>query len=182
MGTLLFVLAINGGITLVVVLVTPLSLFVASFVARLSNKYVQKQSKTQESFPAMWKSSSAGKKVVKAFGLKTGRRNALGDQPGLSIRCQITGLFLSQPDTRFVNSIVYAAVGGHRRAQRHRRSFGRPDFLLLSYANQYTKPFNEVTGVLTQLRPPLPPPSASLPCSTPRTNARRARCARPGRL
>ena len=155
-GTLLFMLAINGGITLVVVLVTPLSLFVASFVARLSSSMFKKQSKTQGELSGYVEELFGGQKVVKAFGYEDRAEERFGEINQELYQYGVKSQFyssLSNPSTRFVNSIVYAAVGviGALSAIGGGLSVGQIS-CFLSYANQYTKPFNEVTGVLTQLQ------------------------------
>ena len=155
-GTLLFMLSINPLITLVVVLVTPLSLFVASFIARKSNSMFKQQSKTQGELGGYVEEMLGNQKVVKAFSYEQQAQEKFGEINQRLYVCGQKAQFfssLSNPSTRFVNGIVYTAVGviGAISAINGSLSVGQLS-CFLTYANQYTKPFNEVTGVITQLQ------------------------------
>lgn len=158
-GTLLFMVSISPAIALVVVLVTPLSIFVAALIARLSHRQFIKQQATQGELTGFLEEHIGGQKVVKIFGYE-GRAEAQFDQ--INQRLYDSGVkaqfysSLSNPSTRFVNNIVYAVVAIIGSAC---VITGIPTALtvgqvqsFLSYANQYTKPFNEVTGVITQIQ------------------------------
>ena len=155
-GTLGFMLFINAKITLVVVLVTPLSLFVANFIAKRTYHMFKLQSQTRGEQTAFIDEMIGNQKVVQAFGQQ---KNALGkfdEINGRLEKCSLNATFfssLTNPCTRFVNSIVYACVGitGAFSAIMGGISVGQLS-CLLSYANQYTKPFNEISGVITELQ------------------------------
>ena len=156
LGTLLFMLSVNPWITLVVVLVTPLSLFVASFIARRSHKMFQEQSKTQGELGGYIEEMLGNQKIVKTFSHEEEAQQAFEEINGRLYQCGQKAQFyssLSNPSTRFVNGVVYAAVGiiGAISAIFGSLSVGQLS-CFLTYANQYTKPFNEVTGVITQLQ------------------------------
>lgn len=156
LGTLLFMLSVNPWITLVVVLVTPLSLFVASFIARRSHRMFQEQSKTQGELGGYIEEMLGNQKIVKTFSYEEEAQQAFEEINGRLYQCGQKAQFyssLSNPSTRFVNSVVYAAVGiiGAISAIFGSLSVGQLS-CFLTYANQYTKPFNEVTGVITQLQ------------------------------
>ena len=155
-GTLLFMLTIHPGITVVVIVITPVSLFVAAFIAKNTYDMFQLQSKTRGEQTALIDEMIGNKKVVQAFG----RENAvLGQFDEINERlrkCSLKAIFfssLTNPCTRFVNSLVYAAVGifGAILAISGGISVGQLTSFL-SYANQYTKPFNEISGVITELQ------------------------------
>lgn len=155
-GTLLFMLSVNPWITIVVVLVTPLSLFVASFIAKRSHKMFQEQSKTQGELGGYIEEMLGNQKVVKTFSYEAEAQKEFEGINGRLYQCGQKAQFyssLSNPSTRFVNGVVYAAVGiiGAIAAIRGSLSVGQLS-CFLTYANQYTKPFNEVTGVITQLQ------------------------------
>ncbi len=155
-GTLLFMLSVNPWITIVVVLVTPLSLFVASFIAKRSHKMFQEQSKTQGELGGYIEEMLGNQKVVKTFSHEAEAQKEFEGINGRLYQCGQKAQFyssLSNPSTRFVNGVVYAAVGiiGAIAAIRGSLSVGQLS-CFLTYANQYTKPFNEVTGVITQLQ------------------------------
>ena len=155
-GTLLFMLSVNPWITIVVVLVTPLSLFVASFIAKRSHKMFQEQSKTQGELGGYIEEMLGNQKVVKTFSYEAEAQKGFEGINGRLYQCGQKAQFyssLSNPSTRFVNGVVYAAVGiiGAIAAIRGSLSVGQLS-CFLTYANQYTKPFNEVTGVITQLQ------------------------------
>ena len=156
LGTLAFMLSINPGIALVVVLVTPLSLLLATMVAKLSYHKFKEQSKIQGQLGGLIEEMVGNQKVVKAF---THENEAQKEFEALNKRlykCGVKAQFysaISNPGTRFVNGIVYAAVGvvGAISAIQGHISVGELS-CFLTYANQYTKPFNEVTAVLTQIQ------------------------------
>ncbi len=155
-GTLLFMLSVNVKITLVVVIITPLSLFVASFIARKTFSMFMLQSKTRGEQTALIQEMIGNQKVVQAFGYE---ETALGRFDEINLRlqkCSLRAIFfssLTNPTTRFVNSLVYAAVGvtGALTALSGGITVGSLS-CFLSYANQYTKPFNEISGVITELQ------------------------------
>ncbi len=155
-GTLLFMLSVNVRITLVVVIITPLSLFVASFIARKTFSMFMLQSKTRGEQTALIQEMIGNQKVVQAFGYE---ETALGRFDEINLRlqkCSLRAIFfssLTNPTTRFVNSLVYAAVGvtGALTALSGGITVGSLS-CFLSYANQYTKPFNEISGVITELQ------------------------------
>lgn len=155
-GTLAFMLVINYRIAVVVVLVTPLSLFVAAFIARLSAKMFREQQQTQGEIGSFIEEIIGGQKVVKAFSREEANQEIFDEINGRLYLCGKKAQFassLANPSTRFVNAIVYAAVGviGAISAVMGGLSVGQIS-VFLTYANQYTKPFNEVTGVITQLQ------------------------------
>lgn len=155
-GTLAFMLVINYKIAVVVVLVTPLSLFVAAFIARLSAKMFKEQQQTQGEIGSFIEEIIGGQKVVKAFSREEINQEIFDEINGRLYVCGKKAQFassLANPSTRFVNGIVYAAVGviGAVSAVMGGLSVGQIS-VFLTYANQYTKPFNEVTGVITQLQ------------------------------
>lgn len=155
-GTLAFMLAINYKIALVVVLVTPLSLFVAAFIARLSAKMFKEQQQTQGEIGSFIEEIIGGQKVVKAFSREEKNQEIFDEINQRLYVCGKKAQFassLANPSTRFVNGIVYAAVGviGAVSAVLGGLTVGQIS-VFLTYANQYTKPFNEVTGVITQLQ------------------------------
>lgn len=155
-GTLLFMLSIDVKITLVVVLITPLSLFVASYIAKKTFSMFHLQSQTRGEQTALIEEMIGNQKVVQAF---THEDEALEQFEEINERlrkCSLRAIFfssLTNPSTRFVNSIVYAAVGivGAFTAISGGISVGQLSSFL-SYANQYTKPFNEISGVITELQ------------------------------
>ena len=155
-GTLAFMLAINYKIAVVVVLVTPLSLFVAAFIARLSAKMFKEQQQTQGEIGSFIEENIGGQKVVKAFSREEANQEIFDEINNRLYICGKKSQFassLANPSTRFVNAIVYAAVGviGAVSAVLGGLTVGQIS-VFLTYANQYTKPFNEVTGVITQLQ------------------------------
>ncbi len=155
-GTLLFMLTINAGITLVVVLVTPLSLFVATFIAKLCNKQFREQSATQGELSGFVDEMVGNQKVVKTFCYEDRSQAKFQEINSRLYRCGVKAQFyssLSNPCTRFVNSVVYTAVGviGAVSAISGGLTVGQIS-CFLSYANQYTKPFNDVTSIVTQIQ------------------------------
>lgn len=155
-GTLGFMLSINAGITLIVVLITPLSLFVASFIARHTFSMFKLQSQTRGEQTALIDEMIGNQKVVQAFGYQDdslARFDIINDKlQHYSLRA-IFFSSITNPATRFVNSLVYAGVGifGAFFAINGRLTVGQLS-CFLSYANQYTKPFNEISGVITEIQ------------------------------
>ena len=155
-GTLLFMLWENVPITLVVVCITPLSLVVASFLAKRSYKYFQGQSTVRGEQTALVNEMIEGQKVVQAFGHEA---ESLASFDEVNTRLQdvsLKAIFFSSmtnPATRFVNNIVYAGVGlvGALYTVAGGITIGQLS-IFLNYANQYTKPFNEISGVVTELQ------------------------------
>ena len=155
-GTLLFMLWENVPITLVVVCITPLSLVVASFLAKRSYKFFQGQSTVRGEQTALVNEMIEGQKVVQAFGHEA---ESLASFDEVNTRLQdvsLKAIFFSSmtnPATRFVNNIVYAGVGlvGAIYAVAGGITIGQLS-IFLNYANQYTKPFNEISGVVTELQ------------------------------
>ena len=156
LGTLLFMLSENVVITLVVVCITPLSLLVASFLAKRSYKYFQGQSSVRGEQTALVNEMIEGQKVVQAFGHEAESLDAFDEVNGRLQDVSLKAIFFSSmtnPATRFVNNIVYAGVGlvGALYAVRGGITIGQLS-VFLNYANQYTKPFNEISGVVTDLQ------------------------------
>lgn len=155
-GTLLFMFAISPYIALTVVVLTPLSLLVASFIASRTYSMFQLQSRTRGEQTALIEEMIGGQKVVKAFGYEKESQKKF-DEINTRLRdCSLQATFfssLTNPCTRFVNALVYAAVAifGAVMAIGGGISVGRL-VSFLSYANQYTKPFNEISGVVTELQ------------------------------
>ena len=155
-GTLLFMLRENVPITLVVVCITPLSLVVAGFLAKRSYGYFQGQSTVRGKQTALVSEMIEGQKVVQAFGHEAESLAAFDEVNGQLQDVSLKAIFfssLTNPATRFVNNIVYAGVGlvGALYAVRGGITIGQLS-VFLSYANQYTKPFNEISGVVTELQ------------------------------
>ena len=156
LGTLLFMLSENVAITLVVVCITPLSLLVASFLAKRSYKYFQGQSSVRGEQTALVNEMIEGQKVVQAFGHEAESLDVFDEVNGRLQDVSLKAIFFSSmtnPATRFVNNIVYAGVGlvGALYAVRGGITIGQLS-VFLNYANQYTKPFNEISGVVTELQ------------------------------
>ncbi len=155
-GTIAFMLTVNVKITLVVVLVTPVSLLVARFIAWRTYSMFQQQSQVRGRMTALVEEMVGGQKVVKAFGYEQEAQRRF-DEVNEELRaCGQKAIFYSSitnPCTRFVNGLVYAAVGivGAVFAVRGLLSVGQLS-CFLTYANQYTKPFNEISGVVTELQ------------------------------
>ena len=146
----------NVPITLVVVCITPLSLVVASFLAKRSYGYFQSQSAVRGEQTALVNEMIEGQKVVQAFGHEAESLAAFDEVNGRLQDVSLKAIFFSSmtnPATRFVNNIVYAGVGlvGALYAVRGGITIGQLS-VFLSYANQYTKPFNEISGVVTELQ------------------------------
>ncbi len=155
-GTLGFMLSVNPLITLVVVVVTPLSLCVASYIARKTFTMFKLQSETRGELTSLVDEMVGNEKVVQAFGYEDeaqARFEEINERlRGYSLRA-IFFSSITNPATRFVNSMVYASVGvaGAFAAMQGFLSVGQLS-IFLSYANQYTKPFNEISGVVTELQ------------------------------
>ena len=156
LGTLFFMLSINPLITLIVVLITPLSLFVASFVAKHSFDMFRKQSEARGKMTSLTEEMISGQHIVKAF---SHEQAAESDFDSINRELQdysVRAIFfssLTNPSTRFVNGLIYAGVGvfGAISALSGKISVGQLS-CFLTYANQYTKPFNEISGVITELQ------------------------------
>lgn len=156
LGTLGFMLIVNPLITVVVVLVTPLSLFVASYIAKKTYTMFQQQSQTRGELTSLVDEMVGSQKVVQAFGYEQQAQERFEAINERLRTCSLKAIFFSSitnPATRFVNSMVYASVGvtGAYAAIRGLLSVGQLT-IFLSYANQYTKPFNEISGVVTELQ------------------------------
>ena len=156
-GTIIFMLRINVRVALVVILITPLSLFVAAFITKLCRDKFKEQSAVRGELSGCIEELVGGQKVVKAFAYEKRAVENFNEINGRLYKCGVLAQFysaLTNPCTRFVNGIVYAAAG----------IFGAISVInggtmtigqisaFLSYANQYTKPFNEITGVITELQ------------------------------
>lgn len=156
LGTLLFMFSLNIYITIVVVLVTPLSLFVANFIAKKTYTMFKLQSETKGDMTSLINEMLGNQKIVKAFGQEKEVENRFEEINERLQKCSLKAIFFSSitnPATRFVNSVVYALVGitGAIAAIYGFISVGQLSSFL-SYANQYTKPFNEISGVVTELQ------------------------------
>lgn len=155
-GTIGFMFSIDSRITAIVVVLTPLSLFVASFIAKRTYSMFRLQSETRGELTSLVEEMISNQKVVKAFGYE---KEAQARFEEINARLQKHGLsatFFSSttnPATRFVNGLVFTSAGiaGALLAISGRISVGQLS-AVLSYANQYTKPFNEISGVVTELQ------------------------------
>lgn len=155
-GTLAFMLSIHVGITLVVVIITPVSLFVASFIAKKTFSMFKLQSETRGEQTALIDEMIGNQKVVQAFSKQEDVLERFEEINGRLEKCSLKATFFSSitnPATRFVNSLVYTGVGitGAFAVLRGYLTVGQLS-TFLSYANQYTKPFNEISGVVTELQ------------------------------
>lgn len=155
-GTLGFMLSVNVKITLVVVVITPVSLLVASFIANRTYSMFKLQSETRGEQTALIDEMIGQQKVVQAFGHEEEALERFDEINGRLRSCSLRATFFSSitnPATRFVNSLVYAgvAVVGALSVVSGGLSVGQLS-CFLSYANQYTKPFNEISGVVTELQ------------------------------
>lgn len=155
-GTLGFMLSVNVGITGVVVLVTPLSFFVAAFIAKKTFTMFKLQSETRGEQTALIEEMIGNQKVVQAFSHEDEAMEEFDEINGRLQDCSLKAIFFSSitnPATRFVNNLVYAGVAviGAVFAVRGGISVGQLS-CFLTYANQYTKPFNEISGVVTELQ------------------------------
>ena len=156
LGTLGFMLSINVTVTGVVVLVTPLSFFVAGFIAKKTYTMFHLQSETRGEQTALIEEMIGNQKVVQAFSHEDEAQEQFDEINGRLEACSLRAIFfssLTNPSTRFVNNLVYAGVAviGAVYAIRGGISVGQLS-CFLSYANQYTKPFNEISGVVTELQ------------------------------
>lgn len=156
LGTLIFMLTINVKITCAVVLITPLSLFVASFIAKKTYAMFKLQSKTRGEQTAHIEEMIGNQKVVQAFNHEDEALETFDEINQRLQKCSLRAIFFSSitnPSTRFVNSLVYATVGliGALSALTGGITVGQLS-CFLTYANQYTKPFNEISGVITELQ------------------------------
>lgn len=157
LGTLIFMITINVKITFVVVLITPISLFVASFIAKKTYRMFRLQSETRGEQTALIDEMIGNQKVVQAFGHEDEALEQFDEINGRLQKWSLKAIFFSSitnPSTRFVNSLVYTGVG----ITGAFTVITNPAFTVgqlscfLSYANQYTKPFNEISGVVTELQ------------------------------
>lgn len=156
LGTLGFMLVTNVPITLVVVCITPVSFLVARFIATKTHDMFKEQSETRGEQTSLIEEMIGNQKIVKMFSREEAVKEQFAEINGRLQKCSLKAIFFSSitnPSTRFVNSLVYAGVGifGAFLAIRGGISVGRLS-CFLSYANQYTKPFNEISGVVTELQ------------------------------
>ena len=156
LGTLFFMLSVNVSIAVVVVVITPVSLFVASFIAKKTFNMFKLQSETRGEQTALINEMIGNQKVVQAFGREEETLEKFDEINDRLEKCSLRAIFfssLTNPCTRFVNSLVYTGVGltGAFAVIRGGLSVGQLT-CFLSYANQYTKPFNEISGVITELQ------------------------------
>ena len=155
-GTLLLMAVLHLGVTAVVVLLTPLSLFAAGFITRRTYRYFRDQTAIRGQQTALVEEQIQGQRVVQAFGHEAESLRAFDDVNDRLRDASVKAVFfssLTNPVTRFVNSVVYAAVGltGALLAMGGGITVGQLS-VFLSYANQYAKPFNEISGVVTELQ------------------------------
>lgn len=155
-GTLIFMLSVNGAITLVVVLLTPVSLFVARFIAKRTYRMFRRQTEARGEQTALVDEMIGNQKVVQAYGQEKRTQEKFDEINERLRKYSLQAIFFSSitnPATRFVNSLVYTGVGlaGAFAAVRGAMTVGQLS-AFLSYANQYTKPFNEISGVVTELQ------------------------------
>lgn len=156
LGTLVFMLSVNVKIALVVILLTPLSFVVAGFIAKRTFSMFKLQSETRGEQTAYIEEMIGNQKVVQAFERQEETLEHFDEINGRLEKCSLKAIFYSStvnPSTRFINALVYAGVGvaGALTAIAGGISVGRLS-CFLSYANQYTKPFNEISGVVTELQ------------------------------
>ena len=155
-GTLIFMMVTNVPIALVVVCITPVSFLVARFIATRTFSMFKLQSETRGEQTSLIEEMIGNQKIVKTFSREKAVREQFAEINGRLEKCSLKAIFFSSitnPATRFVNSLVYAGVGifGAFVAIRGGISVGQLS-CFLSYANQYTKPFNEISGVVTELQ------------------------------
>lgn len=155
-GTLIFMLSVNAPITLAVVILTPLSLFVARFIARRTHSMFARQGEDRAEQTAFVEEMIGNQKVVQAFAHEQANEERFDEINKRLSESSLQAIFYSSitnPATRFINSLVYAAVGltGAFAAVAGSITVGRLS-AFLSYANQYTKPFNEISGVITEFQ------------------------------
>ena len=156
LGTLGFMISIDGRITLIVVLITPLSFFVANFIAKRTFTMFRLQSESRAEMTSLVEEMVGNQKVVKAFAYEKEAEEQFDDINQRLQSCSLKATFFSSitnPSTRFVNGLVYTGVGifGAFSAIQGRITVGQLSSFL-NYANQYTKPFNEISGVVTELQ------------------------------
>jgi len=156
LGTLGFMLVTNVPITLVVVCITPVSFLVAKFIATKTYSMFREQSETRGEQTSLIEEMVGNQKIVKTFSREEAVKEQFGEINNRLQKCSLKAIFFSSitnPATRFVNSLVYAGVGifGAYIAMKGGITIGRLS-CFLSYANQYTKPFNEISGVITELQ------------------------------
>ncbi len=156
LGTLVFMLITNVPIALVVVCITPVSFLVARFIATRTYSMFKLQSETRGEQTSLIEEMIGNQKIVQTFSREEAVKEEFAEINGRLEKCSLKAIFFSSlvnPSTRFVNSLVYAGVGifGAFVAIRGGISVGRLS-CFLSYANQYTKPFNEISGVVTELQ------------------------------
>ena len=155
-GTLIFMVSIHFQISLIVILITPLSFFVAGFVAKKTYMMFKKQSEVRAEMTSLTDEIVGNQKTVQAFGYQDRAMKRFQKVNEELKDCSVKAIFFSSitnPTTRFINGLVYAGVGitGAIFAIHGRISVGQLSSFL-SYANQYTKPFNEISGVVTELQ------------------------------
>lgn len=155
-GTLVFMLSVNAPITLAVVILTPLSLFVARFIARRTHSMFARQGEDRAEQTAFVEEMIGNQKVVQAFAHEQANEERFDEMNKRLSESSMQAIFYSSitnPATRFINSLVYAAVGltGAFAAVAGSITVGGLS-AFLSYANQYTKPFNEISGVITEFQ------------------------------
>jgi len=155
-GTLCFMLSINAVITVAVVVITPVSLFVAAFIAKKTYHMFRKQAEIKGEMTSLVNEMVENQKVVTAFSMEENVNDSFNEVNKRLNKAGLDATFFSSitnPCTRFVNSLVYTGVGiiGAVMAIKGRISVGQLTSFL-SYANQYTKPFNEISGVVTELQ------------------------------
>ena len=156
LGTLIFMLTINLSITLVVVIITPVSLFTAGFIAKRTFSMFQEQSKTRGEITSLVNEMVGNQKTVKAFSHEEEAQEQFDEINERLRDCSLRATFfssLTNPTTRFVNGLVYTgvALSGALIALRGGITVGQLT-CFLSYANRYTKPFNEISGVVTEFQ------------------------------
>ena len=160
-GTLIFMATINPIITLVVVLVTPISLFVAAFIAKRTYSMFKRQSEINAEQTSLIDESMSNPNVVTAFGREKALYKSFDGINEKLRKCSLRAMFFSSitnPSTRFVNSLVYTGVALAGAITVVSTAWNAEPFTVgmltcfLSYANQYTKPFNEISGVVTELQ------------------------------
>lgn len=155
-GTLLFMVSVNGRITIVVVLLTPVSLLVANFIAKRTYSMFKLQSEARGEQTSLIDEMIGNQKVVQAYGQEKNIEKRFDEINGRLGKYSLRAIFFSSitnPSTRFVNSLVYTGVGftGALSVVAGAMTVGQLS-AFLSYANQYTKPFNEISGVITELQ------------------------------
>ena len=155
LGTIGFMMSISVKISLIVILLTPVSLFVASFIAGRTFQMFKEQSEKRAEMTSLVEELVGNQKVVQAFSYEERARERFGKVNEELRVCGIKAIFFSSitnPSTRFVNGLVYTSVGifGAFVVMRGGMSVGQLTSFL-NYANQYTKPFNEISGVVTEL-------------------------------